>query len=229
MRPSSLAISLGEYSALAAAAASAQRYRARCCVPAFLRCKKRCPVGAGAMAALLGLDYEAAMAVPAKPRRGRFQAANDNAADRWSCPATRPPSSGARSKRQAKGAKRAIAAAGVRAVPLQADAARGRCDGAGAGRCDDQGARRRWCRNVLAAPITDPENSAALIEQVTGTVRWRESVAYMAAHGVTRFLRNRRRQGAERAGQAHRRRRGRVSIGGPNDIAAAKDALAASA
>ena len=43
--------------------------------------------------------------------------------------------------------------------------------------------------NVLAAPITDPDEiRRRLVEQVTGTVRWRESVAYMAAHGVTRFF-----------------------------------------
>ena len=42
--------------------------------------------------------------------------------------------------------------------------------------------------NVLAAPITDPaEIRQRLVEQVTGTVRWRESVAYMATHGVTVF------------------------------------------
>ena len=64
--------------------------------------------------------------------------------------------------------------------------------------------------NVLAAPITDPDEiRRRLIEQVTGTVRWRESVAYMASHGVGQVFRNRRRQGAERTGQAHRRRRRR--------------------
>src|SRR5208282_5709984 len=43
--------------------------------------------------------------------------------------------------------------------------------------------------NVLAAPITDPDEiRRRLIEQVTGTVRWRESVAYMASHGVVQFL-----------------------------------------
>src|SRR5260370_35858088 len=43
--------------------------------------------------------------------------------------------------------------------------------------------------NVLASAITDPDEiRPRLVEQVTGTVRWRESVAYMAGHGVTRFL-----------------------------------------
>jgi [acyl-carrier-protein] S-malonyltransferase len=42
--------------------------------------------------------------------------------------------------------------------------------------------------NVLARPITDPQQIArGLVEQVTGTVRWRESVAFMAAAGVSTF------------------------------------------
>ena len=42
--------------------------------------------------------------------------------------------------------------------------------------------------NVLASPITDPADiRQRLVEQVTGTVRWRESVAYMAAQGVSSF------------------------------------------
>jgi [acyl-carrier-protein] S-malonyltransferase len=42
--------------------------------------------------------------------------------------------------------------------------------------------------NVLASAITDPaEIARCLVAQVTGTVRWRECVSYMAAHGVTDF------------------------------------------
>jgi [acyl-carrier-protein] S-malonyltransferase len=42
--------------------------------------------------------------------------------------------------------------------------------------------------NVIARPVTEPADIVRrLIEQVTGTVRWRDSVAYMAAHGVTAF------------------------------------------
>ena len=82
--------------------------------------------------------------------------------------------------------------------------------------------------NVLAASITDPDEiRRRLIEQVTGTVRWRESVAYMAAHGVTRFFEI----GAGRvlSGLVKRIADGAVgiSVGGPDDIAAAKDAMAA--
>src|SRR5207302_11456197 len=80
------------------------------------------------------------------------------------------------------------------------------------------------------SPITDPDEiRRRLIEQVTGTVRWRESVAYMAAHGVTRFFEIG--AGKVLSGLVKRIADGAVgvSIGGPKDIAAAKEALAASA
>src|SRR6266480_2268809 len=82
--------------------------------------------------------------------------------------------------------------------------------------------------NVLAAPITDPDEiRRRLIEQVTGTVRWRESIAYMAGHGVTRFFEIG--AGKVLSGLVKRIADGAVgvSVGGPNDIAGAKDALAA--
>ncbi len=64
--------------------------------------------------------------------------------------------------------------------------------------------------NVLAQPISDPQEIVRrLVEQVTGTVRWRECVAFMAGAGRHDILRGRRRQGADRAAQAHRRRRDR--------------------
>ena len=82
--------------------------------------------------------------------------------------------------------------------------------------------------NVLASPITDPEEiRRRLIEQVTGTVRWRESVADMAGHGVTRFFEIG--AGKVLSGLVKRIAEGAVgiSVGGPNDLAVAKDALAA--
>ena len=82
--------------------------------------------------------------------------------------------------------------------------------------------------NVLAAPITDPDEiRRRLVEQVTGTVRWRESVAYMASQGVTRFFEIG--AGKVLSGLVKRIADGAVgiSVGGPDDIAAAKEALAA--
>jgi [acyl-carrier-protein] S-malonyltransferase len=79
--------------------------------------------------------------------------------------------------------------------------------------------------NVLASAITDPVDiRRRLVEQVTGTVRWRESVAYMAANGVTRFFEIG--SGKVLSGLVKRIADGAVgiSVGGPNDIAAAKQA-----
>src|SRR5262249_19564246 len=84
--------------------------------------------------------------------------------------------------------------------------------------------------NVLASAITDPEEiRRRLIEQVTGTVRWRESIAYMASHGVTRFFEIG--AGKVLSGLVKRIADGAVgvAVGGPNDVAVAKEALAASA
>jgi [acyl-carrier-protein] S-malonyltransferase len=83
--------------------------------------------------------------------------------------------------------------------------------------------------NVMASEISDPDEiRRRLIEQVTGTVRWRESVAYMAGRGVTRFFEIG--AGKVLSGLVKRIADGAVgvSVGGPNDIAAAKEALAAS-
>ena len=83
---------------------------------------------------------------------------------------------------------------------------------------------------MLAPPITDPDEiRRRLVEQVTGTVRWRESIAYMAAQGVTRFVEIG--AGKVLTGLVKRIADGAdgVSVGGPDDIAAAKDALSAAA
>jgi [acyl-carrier-protein] S-malonyltransferase len=82
--------------------------------------------------------------------------------------------------------------------------------------------------NVLASALTDPDEiRRRLVEQVTGTVRWRESVLYMAGQGVSRFIE----VGAGKvlSGLVKRIADGAVGIavGGPNDIAGVKDALAA--
>ena len=76
------------------------------------------------------------------------------------------------------------------ALPLPADAAGRRRDGRGAGRGRDRRAARRFLvANVTARPTNDPEAiRRQLVEQVTGRVRWRESIEWLAGEGgVTRF------------------------------------------
>jgi [acyl-carrier-protein] S-malonyltransferase len=80
--------------------------------------------------------------------------------------------------------------------------------------------------NVLAAPISDPDEiRKRLVEQVTGTVRWRECVAAMAADGVTEFYEIG--AGKVLAGLVKRTAASAsaVSIGAPADIDAALAAL----
>jgi len=80
---------------------------------------------------------------------------------------------------------------------------------------------------VLAAAVTDPEEiRRRLVEQVTGTVRWRESIAYMASQGVTRFLEIG--AGKVLSGLVKRIAEGAAgtAVGAPGDIAAAKEAIA---
>ena len=135
------------------------------------------PVGAGAMAALLGLEFEPAVAVAAEAAQGQVcQAANDNGGGQVVVSGDKAAVERAVEIAKGKGRQARDAAAGVRAVPLRADAACRRRDGAGARQGDGEAAGVPLVANVLARAITDPaEIVTSLVAQVTGTVRWRES------------------------------------------------------
>jgi [acyl-carrier-protein] S-malonyltransferase len=181
--------SLGEYSALAAAgsltisdAATLLRIRGRAMQDAV-------PVGEGAMAALLGLDFATAAQVAAEAAQGDVcQAANDNDPAQVVVSGHKAAVERAVEIAKAHGARRAMLlpvsapfhcalmqpaadamAEALASVTLSAPAV-------------------PLVANVRAAPVTDPDAiRALLVEQVTGSVRWRESVAFMAAQGVTEF------------------------------------------
>src|SRR5436305_1051172 len=221
--------SLGEYSALAAAGSFSVSDAARLLRIRGRAMQKAVPVGAGAMAALLGLDYEAAVAVAEQAAQGEVcQAANDNGGGQVVVSGDKAAVERALEIAKAKGAKRAMmlpvsAPFHCRLMQPAADVMAQALAGV-----TIRAPASPLVSNVLAAAITDPDEiRRRLIEQVTGTVRWRESVAYMAAHGVTRFFEI----GAGRvlSGLVKRIADGAVGIpvGGPNDIAAAKDAMAA--
>jgi [acyl-carrier-protein] S-malonyltransferase len=221
--------SLGEYSALAAAGSLAVSDTARLLRIRGLAMQKAVPVGAGAMAALLGLDYATAVAVADEAAQGQVcQAANDNGGGQVVISGDKAAVERAVEIAKTKGAKRAMmlpvsAPFHCRLMQPAADA----MAEALAGVVIKQPAVP-LVSNVLAAPITDPgEIRRRLVEQVTGTVRWRESVAYMANHGVTRFFEIG--AGKVLSGLVKRIAEGAVgvSVAGPGDIASAKDALAA--
>jgi len=221
--------SLGEYSALAAAGSLSVSDAARLLRTRGLAMQKAVPVGAGAMAALLGLDYETAVAVADEAAQGQVcQAANDNGGGQVVVSGDKAAVDRAVEIAKAKGAKRAMLL--PVSAPFHCKLMQPAADvmAKALSEVTINKPASPLVSNVLASAISDPDEiRRRLVEQVTGTVRWRESVAYMAAHGVARFFEIG--AGKVLSGLVRRIVDGAVgiSVGGPGDIAAAKDALAA--
>jgi len=221
--------SLGEYSALAAAGSLSVSDAARLLRIRGQAMQKAVPVGAGAMAALLGLDYEAAVAVAEEAAQGQVcQAANDNGGGQVVVSGDKAAIDRAVEIAKARGAKRAMLL--PVSAPFHCKLMQPAADvmAKALAEVTIHKPAAPLVSNVLAAPITDPQEiRRRLVEQVTGTVRWRESIAYMAGQGVTRFFEIG--AGKVLSGLVKRIADGAVGIavGTPNDIAAAKDALAA--
>jgi [acyl-carrier-protein] S-malonyltransferase len=220
--------SLGEYSALAAAGSLTVSDAARLLRVRGLAMQKAVPVGVGAMAALLGLDYETAVAVADEAAQEQVcQAANDNGGGQVVVSGDKDAVDRAVEIAKTRGARRAMllpvsAPFHCRLMQPAAEAMAKALADVTIGKPVSP-----LVSNVLAAAITDPDEiRRRLVEQVTGTVRWRESVAYMANHGVTRFLEIG--AGKVLSGLVKRIAEGAVgiSVSGPADIAAAKTALA---
>jgi [acyl-carrier-protein] S-malonyltransferase len=181
--------SLGEYSALAAAGALSISDTAR-----LLRIRGRAmqqavPVGTGAMAALLGMELEAAAVVAAEAAQGEIcQAANDNGGGQVVVSGNTSAVARAVEIAKGKGARRAMmlqVSAPFHCALMQpaADAM-----AEALAKTTIKPPVVPVVANVLAKPISDPaEIVRRLVEQVTGTVRWRECVAFMAGAGVTQF------------------------------------------
>src|SRR5256714_4016468 len=181
--------SLGEYSALAAADAISISDTAR-----LLRIRGRAmqaavPVGAGAMAALLGLEFAAAAAVAAEAAQGQVcQAANDNGGGQVVVSGDKAAVERAVEIAKGRGARRAMllpVSAPFHCALMQpaADAMADALE-----KVQIKSPAVPLVANVLARPISEPaEIVTSLIAQVTGTVRWRESVAFMAGAGVDSF------------------------------------------
>jgi [acyl-carrier-protein] S-malonyltransferase len=221
--------SLGEYSALCAAGALSIADGAR-----LLRIRGRAmqaavPVGQGAMAALLGVGKEVAEKLAAAAAEGEVcQLANDNEP-------TQAVISGAKTAidRAAQLAK----AHGVRrfmplnvSAPFHCALMQPAADAMAAALAETRVSRPvvPLVANVTAAPISDPEEiKRRLVEQVTGTVRWRECVAAMAEDGVTDLVEVG--SGKVLSGLAKRivPSLNAISVGGPPDIEAALALLTA--
>ena len=181
--------SLGEYSALAAAGAFTVADAARLLRTRGQAMQKAVPVGVGAMAALIGLEFEAASAIATEAAQGEVcQAANDNGAGQVVVSGNKSAVERAVEIAKTKGAKRAMllpvsapfhCALMQPAADVMAEAL---------AKVSVQRPVVPVVANVLAKPISEPtEIVRALVAQVTGTVRWRESVEFMAGANVTKF------------------------------------------
>ena len=216
--------SLGEYSALCAAGALGLADTARLLRIRGKAMQEAVPVGIGAMAALLGLNFEQAAEVAAEAAQGEVcQAANDNDPAQVVVSGHRAAVERALDIAKAKGAKRALllpVSAPFHCALMQPAAAVMAEALAGVGILAP---RVPVVVNVRAEAVTEPDRiRALLVAQVTGAVRWRESVLWMSGAGVTEFWEI----GAGKAlsGMIKRTASAAVTraVGTPEDVAAAR-------
>jgi len=182
--------SLGEYTALCAAGALQLSDTARLLKLRGQAMQAAVPVGVGAMAALLGLDLADAQAVAQEAAQGEIcQAANDNAPGQVVISGHKAAIERALEIAKTKGSKRAVllpVSAPFHCALMQpaADAM-----AAALATADIRNPFVPVVANVTAAPVSDADTiRRLLVEQVTGMVRWRESVHAMAGLGVTHFI-----------------------------------------
>jgi len=182
--------SLGEYSALCAAGSFDLATTARLLKRRGQAMQAAVPVGQGAMAALLGADLEKAEAIAAAAAEGEVcTVANDNDPSQVVISGHRGAIERAVAIAKDHGAKRAVLlpVSAPFHCPLMQPAADAMAEALG----DTAIAAPAVpvFANVIAAPVSDPDRiRELLVEQVTGMVRWRESVCEMAAAGVTEFV-----------------------------------------
>jgi [acyl-carrier-protein] S-malonyltransferase len=179
--------SLGEYSALAAAGALDLGDAARLLRLRGEAMQAAVPAGQGAMAAVLGLDFDAVAAVAAEAAQDQVcAAANDNDPAQVVISGHEAAVARAVEIAKAKGAKRAVLlpVSAPFHCALMAPAAEAMA--AALAEVDLRAPQVPLVGNVTACAGSDPaEIKARLIDQVTGRVRWRESIGWMAAQGVT--------------------------------------------
>ena len=181
--------SLGEYSALAAAGAFTLADAARLVRIRGRAMQRAVPVGVGAMAALLGLEFDQAAAVAAEAAQGQVcQAANDNGGGQVVVSGDKAAVERAVDIAKQKGAKRAMML--TVSAPFHCALMQPAADAMAAALAEVKvnAPTVPVVANVTAQPVNDPaEIVRRLIAQVTGTVRWRDCVAFMAGRGVTTF------------------------------------------
>lgn len=221
--------SLGEYSALAASGAIRIADTARLLRLRGKAMQEAVPVGVGAMAALLGLDFEAAQAVAAEAAQGEVcEAANDNDPGQVVVSGHKAAIERAVLIAKDKGAKRALLL--PVSAPFHCSLMGPAADAMAAALADVivNTPAVPVVANVRAEAVEDPTLiRALLVEQVTGSVRWRESVSWMSSQGVTEAWEI----GAGKALSGMIRRIDKEmatkAIGTPDDVAAVAEAFSA--
>src|SRR5476649_3047445 len=178
--------SLGEYSALAAAGSLKLADAARLLKLRGQSMQKAVPVGVGAMAALLGIELEPAQEACKEAAQGEVVAvANDNGGGQVVVSGHKDAVERAIEAAKARGCKRGmlLPVSAPFHCPLMQPAADAMQEALE--RVSLATPRVPLIANVLASEITEPGAiKQRLVEQVTGLVRWRESVEYMRAQGV---------------------------------------------
>ena len=220
--------SLGEYSALAAAGMFSVADAARLLRIRGEAMQSAVPVGEGAMAAILGMGFEAVEEVARLAQQGDVcAAANDNDPSQVVVSGHRAAVERAGEIAREKGAKRVVML--PVSAPFHCDlmepAARTMAEALS--NVPHGALQVPLIANVEARPVTDPATICSLlVDQVTGNVRWRESVEYMAKDGVTDMWE----LGAGKAlcgmGRRIERSLATRAIGTPEDVIAAAESLA---
>ncbi len=220
--------SLGEYSALAAAGALSVADTARLLRIRGEAMQQAVPVGVGAMAALLGLDFDAAHAVAADAAQGEVcQAANDNDPGQVVVSGHKGAVERAVELAKERGAKRAmlLPVSAPFHCALMEPAAEAMAEALAEVTINAPSVP--VVANVVAEAVDDPAHiQSLLVDQITGAVRWRESVGYMLAQGTNEFWE----LGAGKALIGMVRRIDRTAstraVGSADDVKAAAEALA---
>ena len=182
--------SLGEYSALCAAGSFGLATTARLLKRRGQAMQAAVPVGEGAMAALLGANLALAEEIAEAAAQGQVcTVANDNDPSQVVISGHRAAIERALDIAREKGAKRAILL--PVSAPFHCSLMQPAADAMAAAlaEVEMEPPAVSLYANVTAAPVDSPEHiRELLVEQVTGMVRWRESVEAMAAAGVTHFV-----------------------------------------
>lgn len=179
--------SLGEYSALCAAGTFSLSDTAKLLRIRGDAMQSAVPVGQGAMAAIIGLEHGDVESICAEAKaEGVCQIANDNGGGQLVISGSKPAVEKAAALATEKGAKRAILLAV--SAPFHSDLMAPAADAMrhALAKVEKKIPVVPVVANVRAAPVSDADEIAQLlVTQVTGQVRWRETVEWFGANGVT--------------------------------------------